>query len=177
LKNGSISFRPVALTSLQHLLLRRSKAIYTYYKKRRDSRHWWRRIQSRKYKRVRVLTKKGVQVVMISVLIYLLAGLSSGRNYLWLLAWSLIVGTILISSKKYLRASNAQERKPPNTDAVLQNTEDEKEMQSTPSRIIQIPTEKQRKKNIICSHPPVPIQCPPKPFQKIKESNSCQLIR
>ena len=78
---------------------------------------------------------------------YLLAGLSSGRNYLWLLAWSLIVGTILISSKKYLQGSKAQERKPRNTDAVLQNTEDEKEMQSTPSRILQIPPEKQRNKD------------------------------
>lgn len=128
----------------------RRKGIYTYYKKhkrRRDSRHWWRRIQSRKYTRARVLTKKGVQVVMVSVLIYLLAGLSNGRNYLWLLPWSLIVGAILISSKKYLRGYKAQECNTPNTDAVLQKTEDEKEMKSTPSRILQIPPKKQSDKD------------------------------
>lgn len=68
---------------------------------------------------------------MVSVIMYLLAGLSSGRNYLWLLAWSLIVGTILISSKKYLPGSKAQERKPRNAGAVLQNTEDEKDAKHT----------------------------------------------
>ncbi len=84
---------------------------------------------------------------MVSVLMYLLAGLSNGGNYLWLLAWSLIVGTILISSKKYLRASKTKEPKPRNTDTVLQNTKDEKEMKITPSRILQIPPKKQRNKD------------------------------
>jgi len=121
--------------------------MHTYYKRRRDSRHWWRRIQSRKYKRVRVITYKSVLVVMVSVLMYLLAGLSSGRNYLWVLAWSLIVGTILISSKKYLRGFKSQERKPRNTDVVLPNTENEKEKKGTPSRIIQISQQRQLKKD------------------------------
>ncbi|MCP4258994.1 MAG: hypothetical protein GY774_16035 [Planctomycetes bacterium] len=85
--------------------------------------------------------------MIVTILIYLLAGLSSGRNYLWLIAWALIVGTILISAKKYLRASKTKELIPPNMAVVLKNTDDEKEMQTTPSRIIQIPPEKQRKKD------------------------------
>lgn len=75
-------------------------------KKRRDSRHWWRRIQSRKYKRV--LIKKSVQVVMVTAGMYLLACLSSGRNSLCLLAWCLIVCTILVPFKKKLRGTESK---------------------------------------------------------------------
>jgi hypothetical protein len=85
--------------------------------------------------------------VIVSVLIYLLAGLSSGRNYLWLITWVLIVGTILISAKKYLWASKAKDLKLPNTAIILKNIDDEKEVKSIPSRIIQIPSEKLRKKD------------------------------
>ena len=126
------------------------KGIYTYYKthkRRRDSRHWWRRIQSNKYRRERVLTKKALQVVMVSILMYLLAGLGNGRSYLWLLPWSLTVGAILISSKKYLRASKTKKPESRNMIVVLQNTEDEKEIKNTPSRIIETPAKKQHNKN------------------------------
>jgi hypothetical protein len=85
--------------------------------------------------------------VIVSLLIYLLAGLSNGRNYLWLLPWSLIVGAILISSKKYLRASKTKKPETRNMISILQNTEDEKKIKSTPSTIVQIPAKKQRSKD------------------------------
>jgi hypothetical protein len=76
-------------------------------KKRRDSRHWWRRIQSRKYRRV--LIKKSVVVVIVTAGMYLLARLSSGRNGLCLLAWCIIMCTILIPFKKILRCTESKE--------------------------------------------------------------------
>ncbi len=112
------------------------KTIYTYYKKRRDSRHWWRRIQSRKYRRELIV--RSILVVIVTATMYLLASLNSGRNDLYLLAWCLIVGIILIPFMLNLRVSKAQKPKSTKADAVLLNTENEKEKKGTPSRIIQI---------------------------------------
>ena len=121
------------------------RTIYTYYKKRRDSRHWWRRIQSRKYRRELIV--RSILVVIVTAAMYLLTSLNSGRNVLYLLAWCLIVGIILVPFMLKLRASKAQKPKSLKADAVLPNKENEKEKKSTPSRIIQISQQKQLKKD------------------------------
>ena len=120
------------------------RTIYTYYKKRRDSRHWWRRIQSRKYRRELIV--RSILVVLDTAAMCLLKSLNSGRNVLYLLAWCLIVGIILVPFMLKLRASKAQKPKPRKEDSVLSNKENEKE-KNTPSRIIQISQQKQLKKD------------------------------
>ncbi|MBW7992841.1 MAG: hypothetical protein FVQ84_22865 [Planctomycetes bacterium] len=96
-------------------------------KKRRDSRHWWRRIRSRKYKRV--LIKKSVLVVMVTAGMYLLASLNSGRNGLCLLAWCLIVCIILIPFKKILRGKESKE--PPQRQQVSRRVSKPQEVKAT----------------------------------------------
>ncbi|MCP4258688.1 MAG: hypothetical protein GY774_14485 [Planctomycetes bacterium] len=76
-------------------------------KQRRDSRHWWRRIQSRKYRRVLIV--KSVLIVMVTAVMFLLASLSSVGNGLCLLAWCLVVGIILIPFQKNLRGTQSKE--------------------------------------------------------------------
>ena len=76
-------------------------------KKRRDSRHWWRRIQSRKYRRVLII--KSILLVMVTAIMYMIASKSSFGNGLCLLAWCLVVGIILIPFKKILRGKQSKE--------------------------------------------------------------------
>ncbi|MHC4160405.1 MAG: hypothetical protein ACYSSO_15170 [Planctomycetota bacterium] len=105
--------------------------MYSYkYKgrKRRDSRHWWRRIQSHKYRRV--LITKSVQVVIVTAGMYLLASLSSGLNGLCLLAWCLIVCTILVPLKKILRGKKSKE--PPQVQQALRKLSTSQEIKPTP---------------------------------------------
>ena len=122
-----------------------TKAMYAYYKKRRDSRHWWRRIQSRKYRRELIV--RSIFVVVVTTTMCLLALLNRGRYVLCLLAWCFIVGIILIPFMMKLRVPKTQKPKSPKTDSVLQSTEDEKEIKTTPSRIIQISEQRQLKKD------------------------------
>jgi hypothetical protein len=83
------------------------RGMYTYYKKRRiDSRNWWRRIQSRKYRQELVV--RSILVMIVTAIMYLLTSLNSGRNVLYLLTWCLIVGIILIPFMLNLRVSTAQ---------------------------------------------------------------------
>jgi hypothetical protein len=63
-------------------------------KKRQDSRHWWRRIQSGKYRRLLII--EIVLVLMVTAAMLLLAFLNIVRYSLCLLAWPLAVGIILI---------------------------------------------------------------------------------
>lgn len=119
--------------------------MYAYYKKRRDSRHWWRRIQSRKYRRELIV--RSTLVVIVTVTMCLLALLISGLNVLCLLAWCFIVSIILIPFTTNLRVPKTQKPKSPKTNAVLQNTENEKEIKTTPSRIIQISRQRQLEKD------------------------------
>ena len=76
-------------------------------KKRRGSRYWWRRIQSRKYRRVLIV--KSILVVVVTAVMFLLASRSSVGNGLCLLAWCLVVGIILIPFKKNLRGTQSKE--------------------------------------------------------------------
>ena len=81
-----------------------------YYKgkKRRDSRYWWRRIQSRKYRPL--LIKKSIQLVIVTAAICLLAILTRGHYGLYCLAWFFIAGVILISLRQNFTAMEPLER-------------------------------------------------------------------
>lgn len=79
-------------------------------KKRRHSRYWWRRIRSRKYRRLLIV--QTVLLVIATAVMYLLSSQSNGRNGIYLLAWCLIVGTILISSIIIFRRKDSQEELP-----------------------------------------------------------------
>ena len=81
-----------------------------YYKgkKRRDSRYWWRRIRSRKYRGL--LIKKSIQLAIVTAAICVLAILTGGRYDLYFLIWCLIVGVIFISLKQNLRDTESLEQ-------------------------------------------------------------------
>ncbi|MCP4257840.1 MAG: hypothetical protein GY774_09980 [Planctomycetes bacterium] len=107
-----------------------------YLKQRRDSRHWWRRIQSRKDRRIII---KSVQVVMVTIGIYLLVYLTIiGRNHLCLLAWCLIVGTILIPFMKNLRDTEFKE--PPQAQQTSKRVTQPQEDRAASQRITKAST-------------------------------------
>jgi hypothetical protein len=78
--------------------------MYYKAKKRRDSRHWWRRIRSRKYRPL--LFKKTIQVTVVTIALGLLAYLTYGQSVLlyllYLLAWCLMIGIVIVQIKQEL---------------------------------------------------------------------------
>jgi len=119
--------------------------MYAYYKKRRNSRHWWRRIQSRKFRRELII--RSILVLITTVTTSLLAFLNRGLYVLCFLAWCCIVGIIIIPFMMHLQVPKTQRPKSPRTNDLLQSTKNEKEIKITPTRIIPISQQKQLKKD------------------------------
>lgn len=73
-------------------------------KKRRDSRHWWRRIQSKKY--YKTIIKKVVCIWFLSIGVYLFTALGIVPNDLLAVVWAILVVAIVIpdKSKQHKRA-------------------------------------------------------------------------
>jgi len=63
-------------------------------KKRRYSRHWWRRIQSRKYRRVLII--EAFLLLLVTAAMLFLAFPGGVPKSICLLAWCLIAGIILL---------------------------------------------------------------------------------
>ncbi|MBN1806150.1 MAG: hypothetical protein JW837_12960 [Sedimentisphaerales bacterium] len=80
-----------------------------YYKgkKRRDSRYWWRRMWSRKYRPL--LIKKTLQITMVTIALSLLALLTAAYGMLYFLAWCLIVGIIIFPLQRQLSDTQSVE--------------------------------------------------------------------
>ena len=102
-------------------------------KKRRDSRHWWRRIQSGKYRRLLII--EIVLVLIVTGAMFLLAYLSGVRYSLCLLAWPLVVVIILIPLIMKLRRTKSERpSKPQRTSAKLSKPQEVKTSSSKPDK-------------------------------------------
>lgn len=116
-------------------------------KKRRDSRHWWRRIQSRKYRRVLII--EAVLLVIVTSAVFLLAYLGSIHYGLCLLAWCLAVGIILIPLINSLRRTESKE--PPQAKQISVGLPESKEGGASlkrPAGALNYPIEEIPPKNI-----------------------------
>ena len=124
--------------------------MYYKAKKRRESRYWWRRIRSRKYRPL--LFKKTVQVTIVTIALALLAYLTYGQSvllyYLYCLAWCLMVGIVIFQIKQELsdtqstkihkkRRSSKKLSKPHKIKAVARRT-----AKTSAYRIDEIPAER-----------------------------------
>jgi hypothetical protein len=100
-------------------------------KKRRDSRHWWRRIQSRKHRRLLIVDI--ILLAMVTAAIYLLAAFRPAPGSLYLLAWCIGAALILVPSALIIRASEAKNTPRPQnvTPAVSQPAELDSASQQT----------------------------------------------
>ena len=121
--------------------------MYFKGKKRRDSRYWWRRIRSRKYRGL--LIKKSIQLGIVTIAICLLAILTRGRYGLYGLAWCIITGLILISLRQNLGDTQSLESpRKPQTSKTLKLQEITAASQQTPQksnhRIDEIPSKKSK---------------------------------
>lgn len=123
------------------------KSCITMYKgkKRRHSRHWWRRILSRKYRRLLFITS--TLILIVTAALFLLASMSSGRNELCFLLWCLIVGIILVPSIMIFRRKESEEVWPQTQHASVilsKSQEIETDLQQNPEasehRIKEIPS-------------------------------------
>jgi hypothetical protein len=74
--------------------------MYYKAKKRRESRYWWRRMWSRKYRPL--LIKKTIQIMVVTVALTLLALLTTALSILYFLVWCLIVGIIIFHLQREL---------------------------------------------------------------------------
>ncbi len=68
-----------------------------YVKKRRDSRHWWRRMLSRKYRKP--IIKKIIYIWFLSIATYLFTTLHLIPNDLLSVVWAILVVAIVIPGK------------------------------------------------------------------------------